>query len=80
MATVIDINNLSKKHSKYSIIESLFKDNSLDVEFLYKSDYKNTKDLRDFVEVICDFLKFSLNLRSRIILISDELNNNAIEY
>jgi hypothetical protein len=80
MATTININNLPSEHNKYSIIKSLLKDNSLDAEFLYKSDYRNTKDLRDFVEIICDFLKLPLNLKSRIVLISDELNNNAIEY
>jgi hypothetical protein len=80
MTNIINIGNLPPKHNKYNIIESLFKDNILDVEFLYKSDYKNTKELRDFVDVICDFFRLPLNLKSRIVLISDELNNNAIEY
>jgi anti-sigma regulatory factor (Ser/Thr protein kinase) len=50
------------------------------VEFLYRSDYGNTKTLRDFVEAIWDKLKLNLKLRAKIILIADELNNNAIEY
>jgi anti-sigma regulatory factor (Ser/Thr protein kinase) len=50
------------------------------VEFLYKSDYGNTKVLRDFIEAIWDELKLNLKLRAKIILIADELNNNAIEY
>jgi anti-sigma regulatory factor (Ser/Thr protein kinase) len=58
----------------------LFKNGVLNVEFIYQSKYQNTKKLRDFVEVICDVLKLSNTLTSRIILISDELNNNAIEY
>jgi hypothetical protein len=80
MPTVININSLPKGHNKYDMIKSLFVNDSLEVEFLYKSDYKNTKDLRDFIEIICDILKISLSLKSRIVLISDELNNNAIEY
>lgn len=77
---VIDIGNLPKLHDKHNIIKSLFKDGLLNIEFIYKSEYQNTKALRDFVEAICEVLGLSNNLISRMILISDELNNNAIEY
>lgn len=76
----IYIDKLSKWHNKMDIIKWLFKENSLNIEFIYKSKFENTKDLRDFVDSVCLFLKFSDKLRSRIVLISDELNNNAIEY
>lgn len=76
----IYIDELSKWHNKLDIINSIFKDSILNVEFIYKSEFWNTKDLRDFVEVICGVLNFSDKLKSRIVLISDELNNNAIEY
>ncbi len=76
----IYIDKLSKWHNKLDIIKSLFKDDSLNIELIYKSKFENTKDLRDFVDSVCLFLKFSDKLRSRIVLISDELNNNAIEY
>lgn len=76
----IYIDKLSKWHNKIDIINSILVDFTLNVEFIYKSKFENTKDLRDFVEVICDALKFSDKLKSRIVLISDELNNNAIEY
>lgn len=76
----IYIDKLSKWHNKLDIIKSLLKDNSLDIEFFYKSKFENTKDLRDFVDSICLLLNFSDKLKSRIVLISDELNNNAIEY
>jgi len=76
----IYIDKLSKWHNKLDIINSLIRDSSINVEFIYKSEFQNTKDLRDFVEVICSVLNFSDKLKSRIVLISDELNNNAIEY
>lgn len=76
----IYIDKLSKWHNKLDIINSILVDSTLDVEFTYQSRFENTKDLRDFVEVICGVLNFSDKLKSRIVLISDELNNNAIEY
>lgn len=76
----IYIDKLSKWHNKLDIINSILVDSTLDVEFIYQSRFENTKDLRDFVEVICGVLNFSDKLKSRIVLISDELNNNAIEY
>jgi len=76
----IYIDKLSEEHDKLDIINSLFKEWLLNIEFIYKSRFENTKDLRDFVDVICSTLKLSDKLKSRIVLISDELNNNAIEY
>lgn len=76
----IYIDKLSANDNKEEIINNIFVDNSLEVEFIYKSTFENTKDLRDFVEVICSILNFTDKLKGRVILISDELNNNAIEY
>lgn len=76
----IYIDKLTKKSDKRVIINSIYINDSLDIEFIYKSTFKNTKDLRDFLEIIWDVLWFSCILKWRIILISDELNNNAIEY
>jgi two-component sensor histidine kinase len=50
------------------------------VSFLYDSDFKSAKTLRDFIETICDILELENKWKSRLILITDELNNNAIEY
>lgn len=77
----IYIDKLPEKHNKVDIINSLFKDSkTVKVEFIYDSKFDNTKHLRDFIEVVWEKLGFSESKRSRIILISDELNNNAIEY
>ncbi|MDR2640401.1 MAG: hypothetical protein LBC61_03640 [Candidatus Peribacteria bacterium] len=76
----INIDKLDEKHDKQDIIKSLIKDDSLEVKFLYKSDYRNTKYLRDFVELICIEFNFCPKFQARMVIISDELNNNAIEY
>ncbi|MDR0771537.1 MAG: hypothetical protein LBF15_00195 [Candidatus Peribacteria bacterium] len=49
---IVDINKLSENVNKQQLVHSLFKDGCLEVEFLYKSDYGNTKVLRDFIEAI----------------------------
>jgi len=77
---LIYIDKLTEWHNKEDMIKSLYVDEKLDIEFIYKSDFNNTKDLRDFIESICVILWFPDKLLSRVILISDELNNNAIEY
>lgn len=76
----IYIDKLPDKHDKVKILKSKFIDNSLNIEFIYKSNFSNAKDLRDFIESVCLVLWISDKTKSRIILISDELNNNAIDY
>lgn len=77
----IYIDKLQKWHDKHKIVSSLFdKDGNIFVEFIYKSKFENTKDLRDFIDILCEKLNFSDKQKGRFILISDELNNNAIEY
>lgn len=77
---IINVDCLPEKKDKKAVIKSLFNNWILDVTFEYKSDYKKTKELRDFINIICELLELSDKEKSRLILISDELNNNAIEY
>ncbi len=77
----IYIDKLADNHNKFSIVESLIdSDSYISVEFIYQSKFENTKDLRDFVDIICEKLWFSDKQKWRFILIADELNNNSIEY
>lgn len=76
----IHLNNLPKPLNVNEFISSFIKDWSIDIEFIYVSDFKNTKLLRDFVEVICFLLNIPALQIPIFILIVDELNNNAIEY
>lgn len=52
----------------------------LDIEFEYKSDFAITKTIRDFISVSWKIFWLSEKLLSRMILVCDELNNNAIEH
>lgn len=78
---MINIDNLSKKLSKREHLEILANDlNNVDLSFEYKSDFKNAKELRDFVEALSDMVWIPKKWKHRLILITDEINNNAIEY
>jgi len=75
----INIDNL-KDFDKKSFIEAHSTPEKLEIEFTYKANFKNTKILRDFIEFICHKYSFNQKFISRSILITDEMNNNAIEY
>lgn len=76
----IYIDDISPDSINMNYISSLYSENSLDISFLFKSDFKNSKILRDYLFIIFDFLWLDLIWKNRFILIVDELNNNAIEY
>jgi hypothetical protein len=48
----INIHNLPIELNKADFISNYIQNNSLDIEFLYDSDFKNAKILRDFIEAI----------------------------
>lgn len=77
---IIDIDTFPENIDKKDfLLEHIDKD-MLDLEFHYKSDFNNTKILREFVDNIFWIFNIKDLWKSRFILISDELNNNAIEY
>lgn len=76
----IIINDDLTKSTRYKIIKKSIKDSELEICFSYSSDFSNTKKIRDFIEDICDIIWIKWNWKSRIILIADEMNNNAIEH
>lgn len=61
-------------------ISSLYSENSFDISFLFRSDFKNSKILREYLLIIFELLWLDLIWKNRLVLIADELNNNAIEY
>jgi len=72
----IDIN----KSFEIKKLSNYIKKNSINIEFFYVSDFHSAKILRDIIHNMSVLLKIdSINI-SRIILIIDEMNNNAIEY
>ena len=74
----INIDSLPADFQKNLFIRKNLDD--LDFCFCYKSFFSNTKILRDFTESICTELNIWQKWKSRLSLIVDELNNNAIEY
>jgi len=77
---VVNISNLPHHFNINNFISERIENSSIDIEFIYVSNFKNTKILRDFVEVISLQLWLPRNEIPLFILIVDELNNNAIEY
>ncbi len=55
-------------------------DNTIDLNLEYDSDFKSAKILRDIAHICTKNLGMEEKWASRIILICDELNNNAVEY
>ncbi len=76
----ISISKLYKLKNKEKYIENFFNNNQINIEFLYLSDFIHTQMLRETIRRIFKFVWLNEKQISRIILITDEMNNNAIEY
>lgn len=60
---------------------SSFCDSSeLDLSISYPSAFPNAKILREFTDGILDMYELPLKWKARLVLMVDELNNNAIEH
>lgn len=76
----INIDELDNSFDKANFIKENFVNNSIDISFSYKSYFVNSKILRDFLDFILSFFNISPEWKIRMVLIVDEMNNNAIEY
>ncbi len=76
----IHISEIEQLKDRRSFIEGLFNDKDFHVSFYYESDFQKTQLLREIVDMIADISWLDDKWRRRIVLIVDELNNNAIEY
>jgi len=76
---VIDDLNLSNL-DRYFITGELENSKELDLELIYSSNFLNTSIIRKFMSLLCDELCLDSTIKFKMILITDELNNNAIEY
>ncbi len=79
MKIVIDDLDLSQLDKTF-ITQDLNNSKELKLELIYKSLFSNTATIRNIISIICDELKLSASMKFKIVLIVDELNNNAIEY
>ncbi len=62
-------------------LEALMDDRAVfHTAFEFDSCFWNAKVLRDIVDTVCTMMGLDSKWKTRIVLIVDELNNNAIEY
>lgn len=59
---------------------SFFSGDKISLNISYISDFPNTKFLREFIDILSDYYGVPAKWKTRLVLITDELNNNAIEY
>ena len=76
----IHISEIEHLSDKESFVKDLFHDDNFDVCFHYESDFQKTQLLRDIIDLVAGTCGLDDRWRRRIVLIVDELNNNAIEY
>lgn len=76
----LDLDFIASHSNKIELFSSLLENNEIHVCISYLSDFKNAKILRESVDEICKVYDISPKWRTRLVLIIDELNNNAIEY
>ena len=63
-----------------AILSKLSKENKLEICISYVSSFKSAKNLRKLISELCDNYSIESTDKSRMILVIDELSNNAIEY
>lgn len=76
----INIDKIGSNFDIHQYIHECIKDNKMNIQFWYSSDFKNAKILREFMEEILVIFNFPKRDVVRLILACDEMNNNAIEY
>ena len=76
----IYIDEMSKSAIDIEYIKSLYDGNIFEISFFYKSQFFNSKFLRDYLILILEIIWINGVWVNRLVLMTDELNNNAIEY
>lgn len=76
----INVEQLQQINNLRDFLEEYIQDDVFDVRFLFESCFKNAKILRDIIDIICSLMWLDSKWKTRLVLIVDELNNNAIEY
>lgn len=74
------LHDFSRQPDSTELIASLCLEDSIEIKISYLSDFRSAKVLRELVDTICKNYWVNPRWRTRLVLIIDELNNNAIEY
>lgn len=76
----IYLDKISPDTITHDYLSQFFRNNIFELSFVFQSDFRNTKYLRDYLFYILDIIGVDSIWKNRFVLIIDELNNNAIEY
>ncbi len=76
----IKLHDFSLLHTWEKSLFWVFKEDRVDISVSYISDFRSAKPLRELTDIICKNFGIIAKWRTRIVLILDELHNNAIEY
>lgn len=76
----LHIHDFSLSQAKKDLESFLCGQSELELTIHYVSDFRSAKVLRELSDTICKHFLIDAKWTTRIILIIDELNNNAIEY
>lgn len=76
----ISLDSLTTLQDIDTLISSFWDTKNFDICVSYSSDFLNTRKIRELVDRLCVSHSVSPKWRARLVLIVDELNNNAIEY
>ena len=76
----IYLHDFSLSHEQKDNLLVLFQWDILEVQISYISDFRSAKVLREITDTLCRNFWIIPKWRTRIVLILDELHNNAIEY
>lgn len=74
------LNNFSNENQADALIQEICQKDIIEINISYLSDFRSAKVLRELVDKICKTCWVNPKWRTRLVLIVDELNNNAIEY
>ena len=74
------LRDFSNENDAQKLIAELCQKDIIEIKISYLSDFRSAKILRELVDNICKQYGVNPKWRTRLVLIIDELNNNAIEY
>lgn len=76
----VHIQEIEENFNDTNFVSSLLEGGDCELQVCYPSEFPNAKILRELVDLIAKNFGVSPKWRTRLVLIVDELNNNAIEY
>lgn len=74
------LSDIPEKVDIWDFLKKFIQQDVFAVTFLYESDFSNTPKLRVIMESLFDMYNLDPKDKNRLVLVSDELNNNAVEH